>query len=120
MAPQVSRVVVDNASSDRTVDMVRACGGAKLIANKKNLGFAYAVNQGVREAAGSDFILVLNPDTELLRRPLGGCERQYSGRFHDPSFSYPKLARLRTIWDQPAVALQPFKPGVPVPGPRFA
>ncbi len=66
MAPQVSTVVVDNASSDRTVDLVRARGGAKLIANEKNRGFAAAVNQGVRETGGSDFILVLNPDNELL------------------------------------------------------
>ena len=66
MAPQVSTVVVDNASSDRTADLVRARGGAKLIANDRNRGFAAAVNQGVREAGGNDFILVLNPDTELL------------------------------------------------------
>jgi GT2 family glycosyltransferase len=66
MAPHVSTVVVDNASSDRTVDFVRARGGVKLIANDRNRGFAAAVNQGVREAGGGDFILVLNPDTELL------------------------------------------------------
>jgi len=66
MAPQVNTVVVDNASSDRTVDLVRIRNGARLIANDKNRGFAAAVNQGVREASGDDFILVLNPDTELL------------------------------------------------------
>jgi len=48
------------------VDLVRARSGMKLIANKKNRGFAAAVNQGVREAGGNDFLLVLNPDTELL------------------------------------------------------
>lgn len=66
MAPHVRTVVVDNASSDRTVDLVRAQGGAKLIANERNRGFAAAVNRGVREAAAGDFILLLNPDTELL------------------------------------------------------
>ena len=66
LAPQVSTVVVDNASSDGTVDLVRARGGAKLIVNDKNRGFAAAVNQGVREAGENDFVLVLNPDTELL------------------------------------------------------
>lgn len=66
IAPQVVTVVVDNASSDRTVDLVRERGGAKLIANDQNRGFAAAVNQGVREATGADFILVLNPDAELL------------------------------------------------------
>ena len=66
VAPQVSTVVVDNASSDRTVDLVRARVGARLIANDKNRGFAAAVNQGAREAGGNDFILLLNPDAELL------------------------------------------------------
>lgn len=66
VAPEVSTVVVDNASSDRTVDLVRARGVARLITNNKNRGFAAAVNQGVRETGGGDFILVLNPDTELL------------------------------------------------------
>lgn len=66
MAPQVSTLVVDNASSDRTVDLVKTGNGAKLIANERNRGFAAAVNQGVREAADGDFILLLNPDAQLL------------------------------------------------------
>ncbi len=66
MAPQVTTVVVDNSSSDRTVERVRAWGGAKLIANSQNRGFAAGVNQGAGEARGGDFILVLNPDTQLL------------------------------------------------------
>src|ERR1700722_7891335 len=66
LAPQVSTVLVDTPSSDRTVDQVRARGGAKLIANQQNRGFAAAVNQGAREAGSSDLILVLNPDTRVL------------------------------------------------------
>lgn len=66
MASQAATVVVDNASSDETVKLVRARGGVKLIANDKNEGFAAAVNQGVREAGDNDSILILNPDTELL------------------------------------------------------
>jgi GT2 family glycosyltransferase len=65
MAPQVSTVVVDNASEDKTVGLVTARGGAKVIANQQNRGFAAAVNQGVREAGGSEFILVLNPDAAV-------------------------------------------------------
>ncbi|MDP8990903.1 MAG: glycosyltransferase [Acidobacteriota bacterium] len=91
MAPHVSAVVVDNASSDNTVDLVRdlvrAGGGAKLIANDQNRGFAAAVNQGVHEAAG-DFILLLNPDTELLTPidPLGEASGRHglaAGRLLD-------------------------------------
>jgi GT2 family glycosyltransferase len=71
MAPEVTPIIVDNSSSDNTVDVVRARGGVRLIANLENRGFAAAVNQGERaaasnEAAESDFILLLNPDVELL------------------------------------------------------
>ena len=66
MAPGVTPIVVDNASIDGTVDRVRAGSGVRLLANEKNLGFAAAVNQGVREAGGSEFILILNPDAYLL------------------------------------------------------
>ena len=66
MAPEVTAIVVDNASSDSTVDRVRARSGVRLIANDQNRGFAAAVNQGVRDSGDSEFILVLNPDAHLL------------------------------------------------------
>src|SRR5438067_1556890 len=72
-------VVVDNASSDRTVEQVR--GRAPLIANPRNLGFAAAVNQGVR-ATRADCILLLNPDAVLqksLDPLLAACAREKAG-----------------------------------------
>lgn len=68
MAPEVAAIVVDNASTDRTVEHIRRRPGVKLVVNRENRGFAGAVNQGI---AGSmaDPILVLNPDV-LLRAPL--------------------------------------------------
>jgi N-acetylglucosaminyl-diphospho-decaprenol L-rhamnosyltransferase len=58
-------VVVDNASHDDTVHRVEefvAWHPVHLVANTQNLGFAAAVNQGVRDSTG-DVLLVLNPDT---------------------------------------------------------
>jgi N-acetylglucosaminyl-diphospho-decaprenol L-rhamnosyltransferase len=66
MNPEMTAIIVDNASSDNTVDLARARGGVRLIANAENRGFASAVNQGAREASESEFILLLNPDVELL------------------------------------------------------
>lgn len=71
MAPEMTPIVVDNASSDNTVQLARACSGVLLIDNPENRGFAAAVNQGeretgAREASESDCILLLNPDVELL------------------------------------------------------
>ncbi len=62
----MTAIIVDNASSDNTVDLVRSRSGARLIANAENRGFAAAVNQGVGEASESELILLLNPDVELL------------------------------------------------------
>ena len=55
-------VVVDNASSDHTLEAVRhAAPDALLIANACNKGFASGVNQGVN-ACRSELILLINPD----------------------------------------------------------
>lgn len=58
--------LVDNASSDGSLVRVRArFPGVQIIENSKNLGFAAAINQGLRETTGT-YVLWLNPDTELL------------------------------------------------------
>jgi N-acetylglucosaminyl-diphospho-decaprenol L-rhamnosyltransferase len=69
MAPSLTPVVVDNASSDDTVERVRSRTGVRLIANPGNRGFAAAVNQGAREAGQPEFLLLLNPDA-FLATPL--------------------------------------------------
>lgn len=58
-------IVVDNASSDGSCDMVRhKYPAVKLIANTDNVGFARANNQGVKAAQG-EFVCILNPDTVI-------------------------------------------------------
>lgn len=55
--------VVDNASKDKTVEMVRAkYPQIKLIVNQKNVGFSKANNQAIDQAKGA-YVLVINPDT---------------------------------------------------------
>ena len=54
--------VVDNASSDGTTDAVRAAlPGAQVVDSGGNLGYARAVNLGIRSTRG-EFVLVMNPD----------------------------------------------------------
>ncbi len=56
-------VVVDNASTDDTrAEVERRC--VRLICNSANLGFAAAVNRGVR-ASNCPYVLLLNPDVAL-------------------------------------------------------
>jgi GT2 family glycosyltransferase len=64
-APEFAVIVVDNASSDDTMEKVRRFENVCGINNKANAGFAAAVNQGVRLADGADVIMVLNPDVEI-------------------------------------------------------
>lgn len=68
---QWETIVVDNASTDGSAEMVRAeFPEARLFANTENRNYAGGNNQGLRAAAG-DFLLLLNPDTELPPGSLG-------------------------------------------------
>jgi GT2 family glycosyltransferase len=59
-------IVVDNASSDGSVEMVRAeFPQVKLVASAENLGFGKANNLALQSATGR-YIGLLNPDTVLL------------------------------------------------------
>jgi len=58
-------IIVDNASSDRTVETVRSeYPNASIVSNGANEGFAFACNQGAAAGSGR-YLLFLNPDTEL-------------------------------------------------------
>jgi GT2 family glycosyltransferase len=66
--PGLSTIVVDNASTDGTVDSVRSgFPGVELIVNDSNLGFSAGNNIGIRRALelGADWVLVLNNDVEV-------------------------------------------------------
>jgi len=59
-------IIVDNASSDGTVEMLRNdFPQFKTISNNTNNGFAKACNQGIAEAQGNNIIL-LNPDMRVM------------------------------------------------------
>lgn len=58
-------IVVDNASTDGSTDMVeKEFPGVRLVRNKKNIGFSAGNNVGIRQACG-DYVLLLNSDTEV-------------------------------------------------------
>jgi N-acetylglucosaminyl-diphospho-decaprenol L-rhamnosyltransferase len=114
-------VVVDNASGDGSADeAVAAHPEARLIRNRENLGFATAVNQGIR-ATTAPFILLLNPDAEILSGTLAGFVRV--GREHpkagavgpvvrDPDGSiYPSARKVPTLGEALGHSfLGPFRP----------
>jgi GT2 family glycosyltransferase len=62
--------VVDNASNDGSVEMVKKeFPWVELIASKVNLGFAAGNNLALEKVQG-DVVLLLNPDTEVLAGAL--------------------------------------------------
>jgi hypothetical protein len=65
-------IAIDNNSEDISAEMVRDDfeDSVVLIANKENLGFPRAVNQGVKKSKASKYILVLNPDITVIQNCL--------------------------------------------------
>jgi len=101
--------VVDNASRDGSPEAVREhFPQAHLIANEDNRGFAAANNQAI-DASRGRYILVLNPDTEVLSGSLDrmidymdahpdvgllGVRLVYAdGSFQHSCFRFPGLAQ---------------------------
>jgi len=66
--PNVSAVVVDNASQDDTVAALRARHpDLTILENRRNLGYAGGNNAGMRWALerGADYVQLINSDTEI-------------------------------------------------------
>jgi len=58
--------VVDNASSDGTVELVaKEFPQIMIFCNKKNLGFSVANNTALKKVAG-EYVFLLNPDAQLV------------------------------------------------------
>jgi GT2 family glycosyltransferase/2-polyprenyl-3-methyl-5-hydroxy-6-metoxy-1,4-benzoquinol methylase/uncharacterized coiled-coil protein SlyX len=57
-------IVVDDASPDRTAELLQASEGVHLVRTEHNTGFVGACNLGARHAQGA-YLLLLNNDTEV-------------------------------------------------------
>ncbi len=64
--PDLEVIVVDNASTDGTTDILEQFENrCRIIYNEKNIGFAAAQNQAINLSSG-DWVLTLNPDVLLM------------------------------------------------------
>jgi len=75
--PSIAIAVVDNASSDNTLSEAQARTGILLASNRKNRGFAAAVNQGIEMLPQCGLILVLNPDA-IVQTNLSAFALQFA------------------------------------------
>ena len=65
-------IVIDNASTDNTLDIINSFENIHLIKSKENLGFGQANNLGIDLAMknGADFIFLLNQDAYLFKNTI--------------------------------------------------
>lgn len=83
-------IVVDNASTDGTVEAVRMQHpGVQCIANPQNIGFARAVNAAM-PLVGGRLTLLLNPDTRIDRDAIDGLVDCLKG-LPRPGMAGPRL-----------------------------
>lgn len=79
-------VVVDNASTDGTRELLRSRESAwRVIYNHKNVGFAAGQNQAIRSAEGN-WLLCLNPDVL--------CGTQFIQRLVDAGSAHPEAGSV--------------------------
>lgn len=62
--PSFETIIIDNASADRTGELLARVDGARIVRNEDNLGFLRAANQGAALAHGR-FVAFLNSDAFL-------------------------------------------------------
>ncbi len=114
--PDTEIIVTDNASNDGSVEYIKRIPDVKLVAHKKNYGYAKANNIAAQEATGT-FLFFLNNDTELFSdciEKLVSCYRDKSVvtarqiPFHDKSFVGSSGAGV-DIFGYPYVADDPRK-----------
>lgn len=70
-------IVVDNGSTDGSVEYLEGRSDLECLPNQENLGYAAACNQGIRQGV-NPYIILLNPDIEVTRgwlEPLLGSAR---------------------------------------------
>jgi GT2 family glycosyltransferase len=99
--PDLEVIVVDNASSDGSAEMVRReFPQVRLIANDRNLGYAAANNQAAKVAQGR-YLLLLNPDAEVtddaIAKLIAFAETHPEAGAVTPKLVYPdgRFPRLR-------------------------
>lgn len=67
---KIETIVIDNGSNDNTLQMLSAkFGHVQTIKNRRNIGFAPALNQGIRKSRGQ-FIFVTNDDVTFDKNCL--------------------------------------------------
>jgi GT2 family glycosyltransferase len=93
--PNLSIIVVDNASTDGSADDLAAIATIDLIRNSTNLGFTGGANAGMRRAmaTGADYVWLLNSDAttgpDVLSQLVAAAEQDERIGLVSPIFQAP-------------------------------
>lgn len=70
-------IVVDNASTDETKQLLKKVSGAHVIQNERNIHYLQACNQASKVARG-EYLLLLNNDAQLQRHTLSSALKTFA------------------------------------------
>lgn len=97
--------VVDNASADGSADLVaERFPGVRVLKNRDNVGFARAINRGLREARGR-WLLLLDPDTVV---PPGALAALVKAAERWPEVGVAGAALDDPATGEPQASFRPF------------
>ena len=97
--PSLDVIVVDNASTDRTEEMVRtAYPGYEFIQTGANLGYTGGNNRGIERALsrGAAYVVVMNPDTVIANPSFVEALAGFMDKHTDVGIAGPRVF-LRTV-----------------------
>lgn len=101
-------IIIDNNSTDGTVEWIKSQEGLKYILNNENKGFPIGCNQGINLASKDNDIFLLNNDTVImpnsifnLRMGLYSCEKVGATSAVSNSISYyQQISKTYTTLDE--------------------
>lgn len=67
-------IVIDNASTDGSMEILSKFSGLRILSNSENLGFGKAANQGIEQAL-TPYVLILNADMQALSGSIDALEQ---------------------------------------------
>jgi N-acetylglucosaminyl-diphospho-decaprenol L-rhamnosyltransferase len=105
-------IVVDNASSDATEEMIRESYPAVVyVKNERNMGFAFSANKG-SSLAEDEYVLFLNSDTVLLQGELEKMvcfmDSNADAAICGPQLVYPDMKPQRSFAAVPSLSAEFF------------
>jgi N-acetylglucosaminyl-diphospho-decaprenol L-rhamnosyltransferase len=107
IAARALPIIVDNGSTDDTLEIVRSrCPEAMIIATGENLGYGKAMNRGFKETIG-DFVILSNPDVVFLngsiRQMVEFLNKNSKIGVAGPQQMYPDRSWQRSYGDLPGI-----------------